>query len=354
MSFPESRPRRLRRTENIRRLVRETRLSVDNFIYPIFVVPGKNIKKEITSLPGQYHLSADQAAEMALQAQDVGIPAMLLFGVPEKKDPSGAGSYDANSEVARAIRAIKRSAPDMTVMTDVCLCAYTSHGHCGLIEPETQEVANDESLEVLSKMALAHAEAGADFVAPSDMMDGRVGFIREGLDEEGFEKVGILSYAAKYASGFYGPFRDAAHSAPKDGDRRGYQMDPANIREALREVMFDIEEGADMVMVKPALAYLDIIQAVREDFDVPVAAYHVSGEYAMVKAAGKLGLIDEERVMMESLLAIRRAGADMILTYYALEAAKILARRPAPPAPPMRHEDKHHDHKKDHRKDLKK
>jgi porphobilinogen synthase len=295
MGYPEIRPRRLRRTETIRRMVRETTLSPDNFVYPIFVVPGKNIKQEIASLPGQFHLSADQAAEMARQTYDLGVPSILLFGVPDKKDPAAKGAADPNSEVARAVRAIKKAVPEIVVVTDVCLCAYTSHGHCGVLEPESGEVANDESLEILSAMALAHAEAGADIVSPSDMMDGRIGFIREGLDEAGFEKTLILAYSAKYASGFYGPFRDAAHSAPKEGDRRGYQMDPANIREALREVSLDVEEGADMVMVKPALAYLDVIRSVRDEFDVPVAAYHVSGEYAMVKAAAKNGWLDEQR-----------------------------------------------------------
>jgi porphobilinogen synthase len=327
MSYPETRPRRLRRGESMRRLVRETRLSVDNFIYPIFVVPGRNIRQEIPSLPGQYHLSPDQAAELGQRIFDQGIPGILLFGVPDKKDATGSPATSPQSEVAQSIRALKKAAPELLVATDVCLCAYTSHGHCGVLEPESGEVANDESLEVLGKMALAHAEAGADIIAPSDMMDGRIGYIRELLDEAGHDKAAILSYAVKYASGFYGPFRDAAHSAPKEGDRRGYQMDPANAREALKEAMLDVEEGADMVMVKPALAYLDVIKAVREEFDVPVAAYHVSGEYAMVKAAAARGWLDEERVMMESLLAIRRAGADIILSYYAPEAARLLAKR---------------------------
>jgi porphobilinogen synthase len=327
MSFPETRPRRLRRTEGIRRMVRETHLLPDNFIYPLFVVPGKNVRQEIPSLAGQFHLSADQAAEKAREVYNLGIPAVLLFGVPSKKDASGSGACEGNSEVARGIRAIKKAVPNLTVITDICLCAYTSHGHCGVLAPESGEVANDESLELLAKMALAHADAGADIVAPSDMMDGRVGFLRESLDEEHFENVAILSYSAKYASAFYGPFRDAAHSSPKEGDRRGYQMDPANAREALREVMLDMEEGADMVMVKPALAYLDVIRMVRDEFDVPVAAYHVSGEFAMVKAAAAKGWIDEERAMMESLTAIRRAGADQIISYYAPEAAKFLQKK---------------------------
>ena len=322
MEFPIHRPRRLRRSESLRRMVRETRLSVDQLILPLFVVPGESIENPVTSMPGVRQLSIDKTVEECAAVRDLGIPAVILFGIPESKDPEGTEAYAENGIIPRAVRAIKREVTDLLVITDVCLCEYTDHGHCGLVVDG--DVDNDPSVELLAREALVHASAGADIVAPSDMMDGRVDAIRELLDEEGFEKTAILSYAAKFASAFYGPFRDAAESTPQFGDRRSYQMDPANGDEALREVEMDLEEGADMVMVKPALAYLDVIWRVKQAFGVPVAAYQVSGEYAMIKAAARNGWIDESRVMMESLLAIRRAGADMILTYYAKEAARAL------------------------------
>jgi porphobilinogen synthase len=325
MSFPETRPRRLRQLPALRRLVRETTLSADNFIYPLFICPGKGIRKEISSMPGQFHLSVDQVAQEAEEIAKLGIPGVLLFGLPEKKDDVGSEAWHGDGVVQRAIRAIKKATPDLTVMVDACFCEYTTHGHCGVIM--NGDVDNDATLENLGRVALSYAKAGADLVAPSGMMDGFVGFLRETLDEEDFQRVGILSYAAKYASAYYGPFRDAAGSTPEFGDRRGYQMDPANIREAIREVAADVEEGADIVMVKPALAYLDVISEVRREFDVPVACYNVSGEYAMLKAAAEKGWIDHDRVMLETLLSMRRAGADMILTYHAKEAAKLLARR---------------------------
>jgi len=322
MEFPAYRPRRLRRTDSLRRLVRETRLSVDQLIQPLFVVPGKGVEKPVASMPGVSQLSVDRGAEQCRVIADLGIPAVILFGIPAKKDATGSQAYRDDGVVPQAIRAIKKAAPGLTVITDVCLCEYTDHGHCGVIVEG--EVDNDATLDLLAKEALAHARAGADLVAPSDMMDGRVNAIREALDEEGFDQVPIMSYAAKFASGFYGPFRDAAGSTPQFGDRRGYQMDPPNALEALREVEMDIHEGADIVMVKPALAYLDLIWRVKEAFGYPVAAYQVSGEYAMIKAAAANGWLDEERIMLETLTAIHRAGADMILTYFAQDAARLL------------------------------
>jgi porphobilinogen synthase len=303
-------------------MVRETSLSPDDFIYPLFVTFGKGVKKEISSMPGCYQESVDTVTKHAKEVFSLGIPSVILFGIPEHKDEIGSGAYDEHGVVQKAIRAIKNKVPELFVITDVCMCEYTSHGHCGIIK--NHEVQNDPTLELLAKEAVSHAKAGADMVAPSDMMDGRVDAIRTALDEEGYGEVPVMSYAAKYASAFYGPFRDAAESTPQFGDRRSYQMDPANRREALKEVALDIEEGADIVMVKPALAYLDVISDVKDSFDVPVAAYNVSGEYSLVKAAGKLGWIDEQRAMMEVLTSIKRAGADLILTYFAKEASKLL------------------------------
>lgn len=303
-------------------MVRETSLSLDDFIYPLFVTFGKNIRKEIKSMPGCFQESADRVVKNAKEVYSLGIPAVLLFGIPEHKDEVGSSAYDPHGVVQKAIKAIKDKIPQLYVITDVCMCEYTSHGHCGIIEKG--EVKNDPTLELLAKEAVSHAKAGADMVAPSDMMDGRVKAIRTALDEEGFSEIPIMSYAAKYASAFYGPFREAAESTPKFGDRRSYQMDPANRREALKEVALDIEEGADIVMVKPAMTYLDIISDVKDSFDVPVAAYNVSGEYSLIKAAAKLGWIDENRVMLEVLISIKRAGADLILTYFAKDAAKVL------------------------------
>ena len=316
------RPRRLRASAGIRGMVRETQLSVQDFVYPIFVVPGINIRKEIPSLPGQYHLSADQAAEAAKEAAALGIPAVLLFGLPEYKDAKGSSAWDMKSPVQRAMTLIKKALPDLVVIGDVCLCEYTDHGHCGLLKG--QEVDNDPTLDLLARVAVSQAKAGADMIAPSDMMDGRVAAIREALDLEGFTNRSIMAYSAKYASAFYGPFREAADSAPKFGDRRAYQMDPANVREALKEVDLDVSEGADIVMVKPALSYLDVISKVRDNFDLPVAAYNVSGEYAMVKAASANGWIEEQRTTLEILTSIKRAGADIIITYHALDAARWL------------------------------
>ncbi len=301
-------------------MVRETELSVSDFIYPMFVVPG--VKKEVGAMPGVFQLSKDRLVDEALEAHDLGVPAVILFGIPEHKDEVGSEAYRADGVVQQAIEALKKARPELVVITDVCLCEYTSHGHCGIIENE--DVLNDATVEVLAREALSHARAGADMVAPSDMMDGRVGAIRERLDENGFSELPIMAYAAKYSSAFFGPFRDAAESTPEFGDRRSYQMDPANALEALREVRLDIEEGADIVMVKPALPYLDIISLVRSEFDLPVAAYNVSGEYSMIKAAAAKGWIDGERVMMETLISIKRAGAKMILTYFAKEAAALL------------------------------
>lgn len=322
MQFPEYRARRVRRNESFRRLVRETRLSVDDLIYPIFVEEGEGIRSPISAMPDQFRFSVDKLAEPIKEVVELKIPAVILFGIPEKKDPLASEAVRADGVVPRAVRAIKEQAPELVVITDICVCEYTSHGHCGVIKDN--DVDNDPTLELLGEMALAHARAGADVVAPSDMMDGRVGFIRETLDEAELENVAILAYSAKYASAYYGPFREAADSAPQFGDRRSYQMDPPNVREALREVALDVEEGADVVMVKPALAYLDVISRVSEEFELPIAAYNVSGEYSMLKAAAQQGWIDGERVMMETLTSIKRAGADMILTYHALEAARLL------------------------------
>jgi porphobilinogen synthase len=320
MSFPYERPRRLRRTERLRAMVRETTLSPANLIYPLFVAPGEGLRREIPSLPGCFHLSVDEVAREAEEVERLGIGGVILFGLPSAKDPVGSEGYADDGVVQKAVRAIRAACRELLVATDVCLCEYTSHGHCGVVE--NGEVQNDPTLALLARMAVSHAKAGAHVVAPSDMMDGRVGAIREGLDEAGYEALPILSYAAKYASAFYGPFREAADSAPQFGDRRGYQMDPANVREALREVALDVEEGADIVMVKPALPYLDVIRAVAETSDRPVAAYNVSGEYAMVKAAAARGWVDEDRMMREILTSIRRAGADVILTYHAKDFAR--------------------------------
>ena len=316
------RPRRLRASAGIRNMVRETQLSVHDFVYPIFVVPGINIRKEIPSLPGQYHLSADQALETAKQAAALGIPAVLLFGLPEYKDAKGSSAWDMKSPVQRAMMLIKKALPDLVIIGDVCLCEYTDHGHCGLLKG--QEVDNDPTLDLLARVAVSQAKSGADVIAPSDMMDGRVAAIREALDVEGFAQRTIMAYSAKYASAFYGPFREAADSAPKFGDRRAYQMDPANVREAMREVDLDVSEGADIIMVKPAMAYMDVISKVRDGFELPVAAYNVSGEYAMVKAAAANGWMEEQRTTLEILTGIKRAGADIIITYHALEAAEWL------------------------------
>ena len=322
MLFPDYRPRRLRRNESFRRMIRETSLSVDQLIYPMFVVFGKGVRRPISSMPGIFQLSIVELIKEAREVLSLHIPAILLFGIPEKKDEKASGAYDPNGIIQRAMEALKEKVPELIVIGDVCLCEYMSHGHCGIIQGN--EVDNDATLELLARTALAQAKAGADMVAPSDMMDGRVAEIRQALDENGFEQIPIMAYSAKYASAFYGPFREAAESAPKFGDRKGYQMDPANFREAIREVTLDVEEGADIIMVKPALPYLDVICRVREEFDLPVAAYHVSGEYAMIKAAAKQGWLDEKKVMMESLLSIRRAGADLILTYFAKQAAVLL------------------------------
>jgi porphobilinogen synthase len=317
------RPRRLRRSAALRAMVRETRLSPDNFLYPLFAVPGEGTRKEVGSMPGVYQLSVDEIVKEAAAAKADGVPGVLLFGLPESKDPGGTGAADPEGPVQSAVRALKKDVPGLLVVTDVCLCEYTSHGHCGLLDGE--EIMNDATVEELARAALSHAAAGADIVAPSDMMDGRVGRIREMLDQSGYTQVAIMSYAAKYCSAFYGPFREAADSAPAFGDRRSHQMDPANVEEALREVALDLDEGADIVMVKPAVTYLDVIARVKEEFGVPVAAYHVSGEYAMIKAAARNGWIDEPRAMMETLTSIRRAGAEIIITYYAREAARALA-----------------------------
>jgi len=320
--FPIHRPRRLRRSETLRAMVRETALSPKDFIYPLFVTHGRDVRREIASMPGCFQESVDRLVGNAEEAWRLGVPAVILFGIPEHKDDVGSEAYNPEGVVQQAVRALKDRLPDLVVITDVCLCEFTDHGHCGVVRDG--EVLNDATLELLAREALSHAEAGADMVAPSDMMDGRVAAIRRALDENGFSGIPIMSYAAKYASAFYGPFRDAAESTPQFGDRRAYQMDPPNAREALHEVALDIEEGADIVMVKPALAYLDVIRAVRDRFDLPVAAYNVSGEYSMVKAAARLGWADGDRVMMEVLTAIRRAGASLILTYHAKEAARIL------------------------------
>jgi len=317
------RARRLRRTGGIRGLVRETRLSADQFLYPLFVMPGTGVRREVPSMPGVFQLSVDEAVREVEAARGDGVPGVILFGLPAAKDASGSAAYDADAPVQSAVRAIKRTSPDTVVVTDVCLCEYTSHGHCGVLDGDT--VLNDATVEQLVRVAVSHAVAGADIVAPSDMMDGRVGAIRRGLDERGFDGVAIMSYAAKYCSAFYGPFREAADSAPQFGDRRTHQMDPANAEEALREVEQDIDEGADIVMVKPAMPYLDVVRRVKDTFGHPTAAYQVSGEYSMIKAAAANGWLDEPRAMMESLTAIARAGADIIITYYAREAARACA-----------------------------
>ncbi|MGD0263992.1 MAG: porphobilinogen synthase [Candidatus Methylomirabilota bacterium] len=322
MYYPIFRPRRLRETETLRRMVRETRLAVDDLIMPFFATHGRGVRREISSMPGNFQFSVDELVKEVKETAALGIPGIILFGLPASKDAVGSEAYARDGIVQQATRAIKDSVSDLVVITDVCLCEYTSHGHCGVVE--RGRVKNDPTLELLAKTALSHAEAGADMVAPSDMMDGRVGAIREALDDAGYEETPILAYSAKYASSFYGPFREAAESAPQFGDRRAYQMDPANADEALREVGLDLEEGADMIMVKPALPYLDVLWRVKAEFGVPVAAYNVSGEFAMVKAAARLGWLDEERVMLEMLTAIKRAGADLILTYFARDAARLL------------------------------
>jgi porphobilinogen synthase len=323
MAFPVTRSRRLRMNETVRAMVRETRLSPSQFLYPMFVCPGSGIKKEIASMPGNYHWSIDMLVEEVRSVKALGIAGVLLFGIPESKDERGSSGYDDQGVVQQAVRALKREVKDMLVVTDVCLCEYTSHGHCGLVQGD--EVLNDATLDLLARMALSHAKAGADIVAPSDMMDGRVGAIRSILDRNGCTNTPILSYAVKYASGFYGPFREAAESAPAFGDRRSHQMDPANALEAIREVALDIEEGADILMVKPAGPYLDVIRMLRDRYPVPLAAYQVSGEYSALTAAGRLGWLDLPRVMLETLIGIRRAGADIILTYFAKEASKVLS-----------------------------
>lgn len=325
MAFPEQRLRRTRRTDVLRGLVRETNLSPTDFIYPVFVIAGEDVRNPVRSMPGIFQLSINHAVAEAKQAYELGIPGVLLFGIPDEKDEAASGAYDPEGIVQLAIRAIKDAVPELIVVADVCLCEYTSHGHCGIVDGDTGEVLNDTSLELLARTAATQAEAGADIVAPSDMMDGRVAAIRSELDREGFENTPIMAYAAKYASAFYGPFREAAESAPQFGDRRSYQMDPANAREALREVGLDIEEGADFVIVKPAMPYLDVIHRVRERVDLPVAAYNVSGEYAMIKAAAGNGWLDERRAVLEALTGIKRSGADIIVTYHALEAARWLS-----------------------------
>ncbi|MEE9306556.1 MAG: porphobilinogen synthase [Spirochaetia bacterium] len=322
--FPFTRMRRLRRNEKLRGLVRETSLSIRDLIYPLFVCPGSKIRQEIPSMPGNYQFSIDNLVEECREVRDLGIQGVLLFGIPEHKDETGSEACSDEGIVQRALRALKKDVPDLLTITDICFCEYTSHGHCGVIKDGT--VDNDATLELLARQALSHARAGADLVAPSDMMDGRVGRIRKALDNEGFQDLPIMSYAVKYASAFYGPFRDAAGSAPQFGDRRGYQMDPANVEEALREVELDIAEGADIVMVKPALAYLDVIYRVKSAFSVPLAAYNVSGEFACIMAGGEKGWVDEQRIMVEVLLSIKRAGADIILTYFAKRVAGLLGK----------------------------
>jgi porphobilinogen synthase len=340
MAFPITRLRRLRKSEPLRALVRETHLTPENFVYPLFVCPGTNVRKEVRSMPGVFNLSVDEAVKEVREARSLGVLSVILFGLPERKDEVATGAWANDGIVQQAARAIKRDVPDAILMGDVCLCEYMSHGHCGIVKAAPQslgaavasppaatteyEIVNDATLELLARTSVSLAQAGIDIIAPSDMMDGRVGAIRKGLDDAGFANTPILSYAAKFASGFYGPFREAADSAPQFGDRRSYQMDGANFREAMREIELDLEEGADMIMVKPAMPYLDVIAAARDRFDVPLAAYQVSGEYAMIEAAARNNWIDRERVMMESLLSIRRAGASIILTYYAKEAARLL------------------------------
>ncbi len=322
MYFPNYRPRRLRRNENIRRMVRETHLRIDDLIYPMFSAFGENIKKEIGSMPGIYQQSIENIVVEAKEVQELGIPAVILFGIPETKDAVGSDAYCSTGIIQNTVQAIKQEVPELTVITDVCMCEYTDHGHCGLIK--AGDVDNDSTLELLAAEALSHAQAGADIVAPSDMMDGRIAAIRDILDENGFEHIPVMSYAVKYASGYYGPFREAAESTPEFGDRRSYQMDPANRLEALREANQDVAEAADFLMVKPALAYLDVLRELKDNFDLPLVAYNVSGEYSMVKAAAEKGWIDGDRVMMETLLGMKRAGADLIITYHAKEVAKLL------------------------------
>ncbi|MEN6474452.1 MAG: porphobilinogen synthase [Syntrophaceae bacterium] len=321
--FPENRPRRLRRTAGLRRMVRETIVAPDDLIYPLFIREGRSIKETLAAMPGQMRYSPDTVAAAASQIAALGIPAVLLFGIPEKKDAFGTQAHRRDGVVQRAVQEIKRACPDLIVITDVCLCEYTDHGHCGILD-ETGRVSNDDTLEVLAKVAVSHAKSGADMVAPSDMMDGRVGIIREALDEGGYEQTPILSYAVKYASAFYGPFREAAGSTPSFGDRKAYQMDPANVREALREAALDVEEGADIIMVKPALPYLDVIRTLADEFDEPLCAYQVSGEYAMIKAAAAAGWLDEDRAILESITAVKRAGADMIISYFAPRIVELL------------------------------
>jgi porphobilinogen synthase len=325
MNFPDYRPRRMRRTENLRRMIRETRLAPSDFIYPLFVVPGSGIAKPIGSLPGQFNYSIDKAVDAAAAAADLGIPGVILFGVPEKKDAVGSEAWKESGIIQKAIRAIKKARPELIVMADACFCEYTDHGHCGILHDG--ELDNDASLENLARMVVSYAKAGVDVVAPSGMLDGFVGACRESLDEDGFDQVAIMAYSAKYASGYYGPFRDAVDSAPQEGDRRGHQMDPANVAEALREVSMDVAEGADIIMVKPALAYLDVIRAVSDEVNMPIAAYNVSGEYAMIEAAAEKGWIDRDRVIMETLVGIRRAGSDMIISYHAPHACKLLQKQ---------------------------
>lgn len=326
MSFPETRMRRLRRTPQLRRMVRETRLSADDLILPLFVCPGEGVENPVGSMPGVAQQSVDRLVETCKAVRDDGLPAVILFGLPEHKDAVGSSAWSDDGIVQRAVEALKREVPELVVLVDVCFCEYTDHGHCGVLDPDTGQVDNDATLENLARQSVSLAEAGADIIAPSDMMDGRVAAIREALDAERFQEVPILAYAAKFASAFYGPFREAADSAPQSGDRRGYQMDPANRREALREVELDVDEGADILMVKPALPYLDVLSDLRAAFEHPLAAYHVSGEWAMLQAAAANGWIDGDRVLMESLVSIRRAGADLILTYGARRAAELLSR----------------------------
>jgi len=322
MFFPQFRARRIRGNEVLRNMVRETSLSVNDLIYPMFSAAGRGIRKEVSSMPGIYQQSIEHIVEEAQAAHEQGVPALLLFGIPEKKDAVGSGAYAKDGIIQETIRALKKEVPGLAVITDVCMCEYTDHGHCGIIRDN--DVDNDATLELLCKEALSHAQAGADMVAPSDMMDGRVGAIRETLDKNGFSHIPIMSYAVKYASGYYGPFREAAESTPQFGDRRSYQMDPGNRLEAIREAQMDVEEGADIIMVKPGLPYLDIVREMRNEFNLPVAVYNVSGEYSMIKAAAKMGWIDEDRVTMETMLSFKRAGADLILTYHAVEVAKLL------------------------------
>ena len=325
MNFPDYRPRRLRRTETLRRMIRETRLGVDDFCYPLFVVPGTGVEKPIGSLPGQFNYSIDKTVEAASRAADLGIPSVILFGIPERKDSVGSEAWNNNGIIQRAIRAIKKARPDLVVMADSCFCEYTDHGHCGVLTHG--ELDNDATLENLARTVVSYAKAGVDIVAPSGMLDGFVAACRESLDEDGFSQTAIMAYSAKYASAYYGPFREAVDSAPQSGDRKGHQMDYGNVAEALREVQMDVAEGADIVMVKPALAYLDVVRMVSDEVNLPVAAYAVSGEYAMIEAAAERGWIDKERIVMETLTSMRRAGADIIITYHAMYAAQLLAKR---------------------------